>query len=81
MSNLYKVTEFKHPSEENTIEIFLENPGFTSVFRKVEEIEINQLTSEEKDLLLESLVNEVKSLKSSLEDMQSTLANHNLIGE
>lgn len=78
--SIYKLICYKHSEEGEVIEVCMsEQTPYRGVY--AEETFIEDLTSEEKDKLILSMIEEINSLKEDLEDLKATLRNYNILPE
>lgn len=78
--SIYKLICYKHSEEGEVVSVCMsDNSPYRGVY--AEETFIENLTSEEKDKLILSMIEEINSLKEELDDLKGTLRNHNLIGD
>lgn len=78
--SIYKLISYKHSAAGEVISVSMVQNINCSGAYKEQLTFIEDLTSNEKDKLILSMIDEINSLKSSLEDLKATLENYNLIG-
>lgn len=79
--SIYKLISYKHSPEGEVISVGISRTAPCSPLYREEETFIEELSTEEKDKLLVSLIGEINSLKEELDDLKGTLRNYNIIGD